>query len=50
MWGTDQAASLEVHGMSLLKRRMDGIEEMLGIEEKNVTESELPIRLKLRGN
>lgn len=49
MWGTDQAASLEVHGMSLLKRRMEGIEAMLGFAEKNVTDSELPIRKKLRG-
>ena len=50
MWGTDQSASLEVQGMNLLKRRMDGIEAMLGNEDKIVTESELPIRLKLRGN
>ena len=49
MWGTDQAASLEVHGMSLLKRRMEGIEAMLGLPEKNITDSELPIRKKLRG-
>jgi N-acetylneuraminate synthase len=49
MWGTDQAASLEVHGMSLLKRRMEGIEAMLGNEKKIVTDSELPIRKKLRG-
>jgi len=50
MWGTDQSASLEVHGMSLLKRRMDGVDEMLGSADKCVTESEIPIRLKLRGN
>lgn len=50
MWGTDQAASVEVHGMSILKRRMDGIEEMLGEEGKQITESEIPIRSKLRGN
>lgn len=50
MWGTDQAASLEVHGMSLLKRRMDGIQEMLGEDKIVVTESERPIRAKLRGN
>jgi N-acetylneuraminate synthase len=50
MWGTDQSASLEVHGMSLLKRRMDGIHEMLGEDSIIITESELPIRAKLRGN
>lgn len=50
MWGTDQGASLEAHGMSFLKRRMDGIDEMLGAEDKIVTESEIPIRKKLRGN
>ena len=49
MWGTDQAASLEVHGMSLLKRRMEGIEAMLGNQEKIVTPSEIPVRSKLRG-
>lgn len=50
MWGTDQSSSLEVHAMSLLKHRLDSVEEMLGHEEKCVTESELPIRRKLRGN
>ena len=50
MWGTDQSASLEVHGMSILKRRMDDVEAMLGSDEKIITESELPIRMKLRGN
>lgn len=49
MWGTDQAASLEVHAMSLLKRRVANIEEMLGSSEKSVTKGELPIRKKLRG-
>jgi len=49
MWGTDQAASLEVHAMSLLKRRITCIEAMLGSAEKKVTDSELPIRKKLRG-
>jgi N-acetylneuraminate synthase len=50
MWGTDQAASLEIHGMSLLKRRMDDVDEMLGLDKIIVTESEIPIRKKLRGN
>jgi N-acetylneuraminate synthase len=49
MWGTDQGASLEVHGMDLLKKRAAGIKEMLGLSEKVVTKSEIPIRKKLRG-
>jgi N-acetylneuraminate synthase len=49
MWGTDQAASLEIHAMSMLKRRAANIERMLGSNEKKVTEGELPIRKKLRG-
>jgi N-acetylneuraminate synthase len=49
MWGTDQASSLEVHAMSLLRRRVANIEDMLGSSEKKVTESEMPIRKKLRG-
>lgn len=50
MWGTDQSASLEIHAMCFLKGRTDGIEKILGSAEKKVTESELPIRKKLRGN
>ena len=49
MWGTDQAASLEIHAMVLLRGRILGIEEMLGAEEKSVTESEIATRKKLRG-
>jgi N-acetylneuraminate synthase len=49
MWGTDQAASLEVHAMSMLKRRAAHIEEMLGSSQKTVTPGEIPIRKKLRG-
>ena len=41
MWGTDQKASLEVHGMDIL--------QILGDGEKTVTKSELPIKNKLRG-
>ncbi len=49
MWGTDQSSSLEVHGMSMLKRRINGIADMLGGDDKIITETELPIRKKLRG-
>ena len=48
MWGTDQKASLEVHAMSMLRKRCEDIDIMLGSYDKKVTESELPIREKLR--
>jgi N-acetylneuraminate synthase len=49
MWGTDQKASLEVHAMNMLRKRCDDVQIMLGSSEKTVTDSELPIRTKLRG-
>lgn len=49
LWGTDQAASLEIQGMAMLKRRISNINIMLGDGMKKVTESEIPIRQKLRG-
>ena len=49
MWGTDQKASLEVHGMDLLKKRIQDIDKILGDGEKIVTKNELPIKNKLRG-
>ncbi len=49
MWGTDQKASLEVHAMDMLRKRIRDIDAMLGDGEKTVTESEIPIREKLRG-
>jgi N-acetylneuraminate synthase len=49
MWGTDQSSSLEIHGMSMLRRRMNSVEEMMGGEIKIITDSEIPIRKKLRG-
>jgi len=48
MWGTDQKASLEVHAMSMLRKRCEDIDIMLGSSDKKVTESEIPIRKKLR--
>lgn len=48
MWGTDQKASLEVMGMDALKKRCTDINKILGSSDKKVTESELPIRKKLR--
>jgi len=49
MWGTDQSASLEVHAMDLLRKRLVDIRIMLGNREKFITESEKKIIKKLRG-
>tara|TARA_R110000824_G_scaffold139366_8_gene304424 strand:- start:3743 stop:4594 length:852 start_codon:yes stop_codon:yes gene_type:complete len=49
MWGTDQKASLEVHAMDILRKRCIDVDSMLGSSKKMVTESEVPIRKKLRG-
>ena len=47
--GTDQAASLELKGMTLLRREIDRVGIVLGKPEKVVWPSELSSRLKLRG-
>lgn len=49
MWGTDQSASLEIQGMDILRRRIEAIPVLLGHGRKEITESEMPIRKKLRG-
>jgi N-acetylneuraminate synthase len=49
LWGTDQRASLEVHAMNMLRKRCEDVDIILGSTEKTVTESEVPIRKKLRG-
>lgn len=48
MWGSDQAASVEPHGMKRLIRDIRVIEVALGDGVKRVYESELKIRDKLR--
>jgi N-acetylneuraminate synthase len=48
MWGTDQAASVEVIGFMRLISNIRDIEKALGDGVKKVYESELPIRQKLR--
>ncbi len=50
MWGTDQAASLEPMGMDVLRKRIKDIDVILGNGIKRVTENELPVRKKLRGD
>jgi len=49
MWGTDQSASLEVHAMDLLKKRLTVINQMLGTREKVITDSEQEVQKKLKG-
>lgn len=48
MWGTDQAASLEKRGMELLVRDIRMVPVMGGDGVKQVYDSELPIKKKLR--
>lgn len=49
MWGSDQSASLEVHAMDILKKRINNINIVLGDGIKRVSEKELKVRNKLRG-
>ena len=49
MWGTDQAASLTVHAMDMLRRRIEVVFKTLGTGEKTLCENELKVRKKLRG-
>jgi N-acetylneuraminate synthase len=48
MWGTDQAASVEIGGLFRLIQNIKDIETSLGDGIKKVYNSELPIRNKLR--
>lgn len=49
MWGTDQAASVEPHGIVRLVRDIRVIEKAMGDGVKKVYESEMSSRKKLRG-
>jgi N-acetylneuraminate synthase len=49
MWGSDHFASLEVHGMDILIKRIKNINVILGDGVKRVTEKETEVRNKLRG-
>ena len=48
MWGSDQAASVEPHGMNRLVRDIRSVEEALGDGVKRVYEAEIPVLKKLR--
>jgi N-acetylneuraminate synthase len=50
MWGTDQAASVEIHGLEMLVRNIRCVEKSLGDGVKRVYESEMAVRNKLRPN
>lgn len=48
MWGSDQAASVEPQGIARLVRDIRVVEKAMGDGVKQVYESEIPIRTKLR--
>jgi N-acetylneuraminate synthase len=48
LWGTDQAASVEINGMFRMVKDIRDIEKALGDGEKTVYESEKNIQKKLR--
>jgi N-acetylneuraminate synthase len=49
MWGSDQFASLEVHAMDMLRKRIQEIDIVMGDGVKKLTPRELEVRKKLRG-
>lgn len=49
MWGSDHFASLEIHGMDLLKKRAKDVNAVIGDGVKRITPQELEVRNKLRG-
>lgn len=49
MWGSDHAASLEIHAMDMLAKRIKEVNVVLGDGVKKLTEKELEVRKKLRG-
>ena len=48
MWGSDQKASLEIHAMDMLRKRVSSIVEAIGTGEKRMSASEMAQRKKLR--
>jgi N-acetylneuraminate synthase len=48
MWGSDQEASLEIHAMDMLQKRIREVLISLGDGIKKVTEKEMVVRDKLR--
>jgi N-acetylneuraminate synthase len=50
MWGTDQAASLEVRGMDALEKRIRSVKFIVGNGIKTISDGEKKVRDKLRGS
>jgi N-acetylneuraminate synthase len=50
MWGSDHLSSVEPQGLIKLVKGVRELELALGDGEIKVTESELPVRKKLRGD
>ena len=50
MWGTDQSASLEIHAMDMLCKRIQEVNTIIGDGVKRITTAEMEIRKKLRGD
>lgn len=48
MYGSDQSASIEIYELCKLVNDIRMIDEMMGDGEKRITETEMPIRKKLR--
>lgn len=49
MWGTDQAASLTLHAMDMLQRRVRNVRKILGDGKRSLSEAELAVKKRLRG-
>jgi N-acetylneuraminate synthase len=49
MWGSDHFASLEVHAMDMLYKRLKNIDIILGDGIKKLSQKEIEVRKKLRG-
>ena len=49
MWGSDHFASLEVHAMDMLHKRIDAVDMVIGDGTKKLTQKEMEVRKKLRG-
>lgn len=50
MWGTDQKASLSIHAMNMLARRIEDMPIMMGDGSCFLSDGELKVRNKLREN
>lgn len=49
MWGSDHFASLEVHAMDMLQKRVRSVDVVMGDGVKKISPKEMEVRKKLRG-